>query len=121
MAVRLLLKQKVGMPILRELLGAAAGVEKFHTFCYGWSTIIPSDHKPLISIVRKDLVNAPLRLQRLLLRLQKYDVTILYKPGKSMIFCRPSKQKYWSRKLKNPNSTRVKLRHIIIRIECQSV
>ena len=39
-----------------------------------------------MSIVRKDLVNAPPRLQKLLLRLQKYDITIQYKPGKSMIF-----------------------------------
>ena len=61
-------------------------MEKFHTFCYGQSTIVLSDHKPLTSIVRKDLVNAPPRLQRLLLHLQKYDVTIWYKPGKSMIF-----------------------------------
>ena len=69
-----------------ELLGVVAGMEKVHTFCYGWSTIVLSDHKPLTSIVRKDLGNAPPRLQRLLLHLQKYDVTIWYKPGKSMIF-----------------------------------
>ena len=69
-----------------ELLGVVAGMEKFHRFCYGLSTIVLSDHKPLTSIVRKDLVNAPPRLQRLLLHLQKYDVTISYKPGKSMIF-----------------------------------
>ena len=69
-----------------KLLGVVAGIEKFHTFCYGRSTIILSDHKPLTSIVRKDLVNAPLRLQRLLLHLQKCDVTMWYKPGKSMIF-----------------------------------
>ena len=66
--------------IEQELLGVVASVEKFHTFCYGWSTIILSDYKPLASIVRKGLVNAPPRLQRLLLRLQKYNVTILYKP-----------------------------------------
>ena len=69
-----------------ELLDVVVGMEKFHTFCYGWSTIILSDHKPLTSIVRKDLVNAPPRLQRLLLHLQKYDVTIWNKPGKSMVF-----------------------------------
>ena len=69
-----------------ELLGVVARVGKFHTFCYGRSTIILSNHKPLTSIVREDLVNAPPRLQGLLLRLQKYDVTIRYKPGKSMIF-----------------------------------
>ena len=69
-----------------ESLGVVAGVEKFHTFCYGRSTIVLSDHKPLTSIVREDLVNAPPRLQQLLLRLQKYDIVIQYKPGKSMIF-----------------------------------
>ena len=68
-----------------ELLCVVAGEEKFNTFCYGRSTIILSNHKPLMSIIRKDLVNAPPRLQRLLLQLQKY-VTIWYKPGKSMIF-----------------------------------
>ena len=69
-----------------ELLNVVARVEKFHTFCYGSSTIVLSDHKPLASIVRKDLINAPPRLQRLLLRLQKYNVSIWYKPGKSMMF-----------------------------------
>ena len=62
-----------------------AEVEKFHTFCYGRSTIVLSNHKPLTSIVRKDLVNAPPSLQRLLLRLQKYNATIWYKLGKNMI------------------------------------
>ena len=38
-----------------ELLGVVARVQKFHTFCYGQSTIIMSDPKPLASIVRKDL------------------------------------------------------------------
>ena len=69
-----------------KLLGVVGRVEKFHTFCYGRSTIVLSNHKPLTSIVRKYLVNAPPRLQQLLLRLQKYDITIQYEPGKSMIF-----------------------------------
>ena len=37
--------------IQHELLGVGARVEKFHTFCYGRSTIVLSDHKPLVSIV----------------------------------------------------------------------
>ena len=32
----------------------------------------------------KNLANAPPRLQRMLLELQKYDVTIKYRPGKEM-------------------------------------
>ena len=72
--------------IEHELLGVVASMEKFHTFCYGQSTIVLSDHKPLTSIVRKALVNAPPRLQWILLGLQKYNFEILYKPGKSLIF-----------------------------------
>ena len=87
--------------IEHELLGVVARVEKFHTFCYGTSTIVLSNDKPLTSIVRKDLVNAPPRLQQLLLRSQKYDVTIQYKPGKSMIFA-----DHLSRNV-NPESSKV--------------
>ena len=84
-----------------ELLGVVAGVEKLHTFCYGRSTIVLYNHKPLTSIVRKDLVNAPPRLQWLLLRLQKYDIVTQYKPGKSMIFA-----DHLSRNI-NPESSKV--------------
>ena len=40
-----------------------------------------SDHKPLETICKKPLATAPKRLQRLLLKLQQYDVEIRYKPG----------------------------------------
>ena len=60
-----------------ELLGVVAGVEKFHTFGCGWSSIVQSDPKPLASIVQKDLVIELSRLQRLLLvpRFQLYLVS----------------------------------------------
>ena len=40
-----------------------------------------SDHKPLESIHLKHLHSAPARLQRMLLRLQPYDIVIRYRPG----------------------------------------
>ena len=43
-----------------------------------------SDHKPLVSIMKKPLVNSSPTLQSLLLRLQKYEVNISYAPGKYM-------------------------------------
>ena len=43
-----------------------------------------SDHKPLAPITKKPLVKSPARLQRLLLRLQKYDIGTTYVPGKYM-------------------------------------
>ena len=70
--------------IERELLAIVYGVERFHTYLYGRKFIIKTDHKPLVMITQKPLVRAPPRLQRMLLRLQQYDFTIEYKPGKDM-------------------------------------
>ena len=44
-----------------------------------------SNHKPLEMIHQKSLASAPPRLQRMLLQLQRYDVTIRYRPGKEML------------------------------------
>lgn len=43
-----------------------------------------SDHKPLEAIFAKPLNSAPKRLQRMLLRLQKYSLRVTYKKGKDM-------------------------------------
>ena len=37
------------------------------------------------SIIKKPLSQAPTRIQRLLLRLQRYDVDLQYKPGKELV------------------------------------
>lgn len=70
--------------IERELLAVVYGCERFHTYLFGRSFIAESDHKPLESIQMKHLISAPPRLQRMLLRLQPYDVTIKYRPGKQV-------------------------------------
>ena len=72
--------------IERELLGVVGALEKFHYFTYGRPVIILTDHKPLIAIAKKALVNTPPRLQRLLLRLNNYNATSLWIPGKEMVF-----------------------------------
>ena len=43
-----------------------------------------SDHKPLEIIFKKDMNNIPKRLQRMRLRLQKYDVNVYYTKGDDM-------------------------------------
>ena len=43
-----------------------------------------SDHKPLEAIFKKTLLAAPKRLQRMLLRLQRFDLSVRYKPGAEM-------------------------------------
>ena len=72
--------------IEKELLAVLFGCERFHQFVNGSEVTIISDHKPLESIMKKPLSKAPARLQRMLLRLQRYNINLLYKPGRDMIF-----------------------------------
>ena len=65
--------------IERELLAIVFTCQQFNT------SDQQSDHKPLEMIHQKSLASAPPRLQRMLLQLQRYDVTIRYRPGKEML------------------------------------
>ena len=73
------------MNIERELLAIVWGTQKFHTYVYGRRVIVETDHKPLESIFRKPLNDAPPRLQRMLLKLTKYDLDVRYVPGKQQV------------------------------------
>lgn len=70
--------------IEREMLAVIYGCEKFHHYIYGRSITIETDHKPLLAIHRKPVYQATPRLQRMLMRLQRYDVQLKYLPGKEM-------------------------------------
>ena len=58
--------------------------ETFHQYTSGRSVIVESDHKPLESILAKPFVFAPKRLQRMILRLQRYDLDVRYKKGSEL-------------------------------------
>ena len=60
------------------------GLERFHTYTYGREVFVESDHKPLEVIVKKPLHRTPKRLQRMLMRVQLYNVKLGYKKGSSM-------------------------------------
>ncbi|XP_062605902.1 uncharacterized protein K02A2.6-like [Saccostrea cucullata] len=68
--------------IEKETLAVVYGCQKFHQYVYGRMVHVETDHKPLQSIFSKPLCKAPMRLQRLLLTLQKYELNVQYKPGK---------------------------------------
>ena len=70
--------------IEKELLAAVFACKKFHDFAYGRKVVIETDHKPLITIVKKPLHAAPARLQRMLLQLQRYNLEFIYKKGKEL-------------------------------------
>ena len=82
--------------IKRELLAIVFGCEKFHMHLYGRTFIVETDHKYLEMISLKYLIAAPARLQQMLLRLQQYDMTIMYRLGNEMLLadalsCPPSR------------------------------
>lgn len=79
-----------------ELLAIVFGCEKFHTYLYSRSFVVETDHKLLEMISMKNLTAALVRLQRMLLCLQQYDLVITYCPGKEMLLadmlsCLPSR------------------------------
>ena len=71
--------------IERELLAVVYGCEKFHSYLYGRSFVVKIDHRPLEQIHKKNLMQAPPRLQRMLLRPEPYDCIVKYLPGREMV------------------------------------
>ena len=43
--------------------------------------LVESDHKPLESLFKKPLCMAPQCIQRMMLRVQRYDLIVKYRPG----------------------------------------
>lgn len=70
--------------IEKEMLAMVFGLEKFERYVYGRKVLIETDHQPLVTIHKKSLLSAPKRLQRMLLRMQKYEFNVVYKKGKEM-------------------------------------
>jgi hypothetical protein len=73
--------------IEKEFLAVLFACKKFHYYVYGRRIIIQTDHLPLISIMQKDINSIPSRrLQCIKLKLSRYNVTLVYVPGKKMFF-----------------------------------
>ena len=66
------------------MLAVVFRAEWFRTYVYGRCFTIESDHKPLESITKKSLADAPAWLQHMLLCLQGYDYVLCYYPGKEL-------------------------------------
>ena len=70
--------------IEKELLAVVFSCEHFEHYIYGKHVTVETDHKPLIAIQKKPINTASKRLQRMMLRLQRFDLILTYKPGKEM-------------------------------------
>ena len=70
--------------IEKQLLAIVYGCQKFHQYVYGREVEVETDHRPLASIFKKPLYQAPFHLQKMLLQLLSYDLNVRYKHDKEM-------------------------------------
>ena len=68
----------------KETLSIVFACSKFHDYIYGKKFHVLNDHKPLKSIFKRSLIKAPPRIQRFLLRLQKYEFEMEYIQGSKL-------------------------------------
>ena len=76
--------EKAWSQMEKELLAVVFACERFEQYIYGKQVKVYTDHKPLVAMLKKAIYKNPARVQRLLVRLRKFDLTLIYKPGKSM-------------------------------------
>ena len=70
--------------IEKELLTIVHACERFDQYLYSREVTVETDHKPLEVILKKPLITAPKRLQRMMMRLQNYQLKVDYKKGQEM-------------------------------------
>ena len=70
--------------IERELLAIVFSVQRFHIYLYGRQFKVLTDHKPLVMILQKPFTSAPPRWQRMIIKLQGYQMQIEYIPWQEM-------------------------------------
>ena len=70
--------------IERELLGVLFAIMHFKHFTYGHTVYVITDHKPLISLFKKSLVDASPCLTHMWMHLLDYMLNVHYQPGERM-------------------------------------
>jgi len=70
--------------IEKETLAICFACTKFHQYIYGKTVTVHTDHKPLEIIMKKPIAKAAPRLQRMMLQLQRYQLSVTFVPGKYM-------------------------------------
>lgn len=70
--------------IKKEMLSIVHTCATLYNYILGTHVMVYNDQKPLEDIFKKSLLSTPMRIQRMRLRLQWYDLTVKYRRGKDM-------------------------------------
>ena len=71
--------------IEKECLAIVSACDKWDLWIYGRQVNVHTDHQPLETIFKKPLHAAPRRLQKMMMRLQRYNIKVSYKKGTSLL------------------------------------
>ena len=81
--------------IEKELLAIVFACVKFDKYIFGRGVVhVEPDHKPLEEIFIESICGAPARLQRMLLRLERYNLHVRYKRGPLMLIAHTLSRSY---------------------------
>ena len=69
-------------PIERECLAATWGTEKYYHYLFGGSLKLVTDHEPLVPLLNNPQKKAPVRIERMRIKIMDYDYQAEYRPGK---------------------------------------
>jgi transposase InsO family protein len=102
--------------IEKETLGVTFACKRFHQYLYGGRIFtVQTDHKPLVAIINKPLFKAPPRIQRFLLRLQRYNFNLVHVPGKHLLVADTLSRAYLTRQEKSDLEREVNLQiHLLV-------
>ena len=84
--------------IEKECLAIVFAYERFNQYIHGRDqTVVQTDHSPVVPIFSKPIYSALKQLQRMLLRLQKYTLRVVYCPGKETFIADMLSHAYYMR------------------------
>ncbi|KAK2706044.1 hypothetical protein QYM36_016158 [Artemia franciscana] len=66
--------------IEKKLYAIVFGICHFHQYLYDHSFVVVTDHKPLETLINRPMQKSSPRLQRMLLQIQPYDLTVIFRP-----------------------------------------
>ena len=71
--------------IEKELLALVYACTKFDQYIFGRHVNAETDHQPLVTIMKKTIHKATPIIQKIILKLQRYNISLVYKLGKDLL------------------------------------